>query len=292
MAAKDSNSQSAFEKLEAATGSLQKEREFFDALMKAGSAAEVTNRIIHLVTLHQTVTAQLPEYLLRRAANLFNYAPPFTASILASLLSEITRSARLTAYLCVKGVVPQAIAAMRAAVEQIGVYTHIWHEPYKGKYLTDSDSNDYARAFRYPANEARKKQLKAQGIQYRFMYCKGAEPLSEIYRLLSAHFIHGFGAIPQKAEELSYEFVDRATPQDLEWQYKLAQMLLSLVYTEILGCIPREDWLEGDIATLTTLSAIFLPTLAFSLDNQDPDLAKKVDQLFDALANVKWGLSE
>ena len=53
--------------------------------------------------------------------------------IFIAILSEIDRTVRLSAYLCVKGVFPQAVAVLRSAVELIGVYTHVWHEPEKAR---------------------------------------------------------------------------------------------------------------------------------------------------------------
>ena len=61
----------AFEKLEAATGSLWKEREFFDALMQAKPVAEVVNRIVFITTLYQGADRYLSAYLARRADALF-----------------------------------------------------------------------------------------------------------------------------------------------------------------------------------------------------------------------------
>jgi hypothetical protein len=120
---RQSRTRSPYEKLEEATKTLEKERKFFDALMAAGPVAEVVNRIIHLVTFFQGAEKYIPPYLERNAARLFPTDSIQVASTLYALLTEITRSARLAGYLCVKDIPEQALAVLRGTIEQTGVYT-------------------------------------------------------------------------------------------------------------------------------------------------------------------------
>jgi hypothetical protein len=279
--------QVSFDKLEAATATLQKEKEFFFALIADPINGIIVNRIIHLSNFYQMASTQIPEYLSKEAVKLFPNDPLQTASILCMLLREITRVARLASYLCVKGIVPQALALTRSAVEQIGVYTHIWNQPDKAKFVTDPDSDDYGFAFRRSNDKALNSQLRIKETKYRFMHCKAGAQISNLYKLLSAHFIHGLGAaLTNKNEEYSCEFVDRATPKELETQYKLLQLILGMIFNEILQSLPKEDWFEEDIAALILLSGIFLPTLSFSPDDKNETLKSQVDELFAALTKT------
>ena len=70
---------------------------------------------------------------------------------------------------------------MRGALEQIGVYRHIWREPEKYRFAFDTDSDEYAKAFRCGPQKTLQQQLRDRGIQYRFMYCQGAQALSKMY---------------------------------------------------------------------------------------------------------------
>jgi hypothetical protein len=81
--------------LEAVTGTLEKERKFFDALMAADPVAIVVNRIIHLVTFYQGAEKFIPPYLELNATRLFPMDSLQVAATLHGLLMDITRSARL-----------------------------------------------------------------------------------------------------------------------------------------------------------------------------------------------------
>lgn len=227
MADPDKPPDTPYERLEAATRTLEKERQFFEALVDAQPVALVVNRIVHLVTFFKGAERWIPSYLERHADRLFPADSMEVAAVLAHLLEEVTRSARLAAYLCVKGIPDQALATLRAAVEQIGVYSHVWQDPSKYRFVPDSDSDDYAGAFRHPP-KGLVSELKARGVKFRFMHCHGAKPLSHMYALLSENFVHGT-TFRQKHLDLSCDFVDRDAPEALVMQYQLIQATLALV---------------------------------------------------------------
>ena len=139
MGRKTRRTRSPYEKLEIATGTLEKERKFFEALFAADSVALVVNRIIHLVTFFQGAESFILPYLESHTTRLFPTQSMEVAATLYRLLCDITRSARLAGYLCVKGIPEQALAVLRGAVEQIGVYTHVWRDPGKYRFVPDSD---------------------------------------------------------------------------------------------------------------------------------------------------------
>ena len=273
-----------FEKLEAATGSLRKKREFFDALVEARPIALVVNRILLLATLYQCADRCLSAYLSRQASTLFANDSSEVASVLSFVLGEITRSARLAAYLSVKGLAPQAVSAMRSALEQIGVYRHVWQEPLKYQFVFDTDSSDYTKAFRCPSQKALEQQLRDRGVQYRFMHCQGAQTLSKMYKLVSAYFVHGTGTSIERDERLSCELVDRSRPEAMADTYRLVQILLALILVEILGSIPKDDLLDADAAVVSIMASVFMPTLWATPGQEDRELKVKVDELLATLA--------
>jgi hypothetical protein len=276
-----------FEKLEAVTGTLQKEREFFDALMAARPIALVVNRLIHLSTFFQGAERFIPPYLSHHAARLFPADPHEVSAVLSNILEDITRSARLAVYLCVKGIPDQALSILRSPVERVGIYTHVWHDPTKYRFVADSDSKDFFNAFRSTNNRLLQKDLDARKVKYRFMHCKQAQSFSNVYSLLSAHFVHGRPSSLTKAANYSCEFVDRDAPSTMGAQYELVQSIMSLTYMELFSCIPENDWLEDELAPLSLVSALLLPVVAFPSDEHDSQINLASDALLEALRNVR-----
>jgi hypothetical protein len=278
---------SPYEKLEAVTGTLEKERKFFEALMAADPVAIVVNRIIHLVTFFQGAEKFIPPYLEGNATRLFPNDSLQVAAILFGLLMDITRSARLAGYLCVKGIPEQALAVLRGAIEQTGVYTHVWHEPRKHLFVPDSDSDDYTRAFRSPDDKKLRAELKAKDVKFRFMHCNAAKQISTMYSLLSSYFVHGsrqrVGG--ERQETLSCEFVDRDSPMNMAQQFEIVQSVMALVYFEILGSIPKDDLLEDELIPLSVVSGLLLPVIAFKQNDEMRELSEK---MLEALRQVQF----
>ena len=270
-----------YERLESATRTLAKEREFFHALLDNRPVALVVNRIIHLSTFFKGAERWIPLYLEHHADRLFPSDSLRVAAVLAHLLQDVTRTARLAAYLCVKGIPDQALAALRGALEQLGVYAHVWHDPSKYRFVPDSDSDEYADAFRHPP-KALAKELKERDVKFRFMHCHGGKPLSHMYSLLSGMFVHGTSHVDERPE-LSCDFVDRGSPEALAMKYQLVQTTLAMVYFEIFESIPEDDRLSDELAALSIASALLLPVLSFASDAMDPELKQASDRLLEAL---------
>jgi hypothetical protein len=280
-------SDNPFDKLEEATRSLEKEREFFAALMNVRPVAIVVNRIIHLTTFFNSAAPALTLYFERQSPRLFPTASMDVAAVLAIVMNDIVRSIRLATYLCVKGIPDQALVVLRSAIEQIGVYTHVWHEPDKHRFVPDSESDDFSRAFRSARDKALAASLKARNVRYRFMHCKSAKPLSALYSLLSAYFVHGQAQAIEPMPNLCCEFVDRAEPKALGQQYEMVQAVMSLIYMELIGCIPSDDLLTDELAVPMIAFTILGPTLSSLPGQEDPELTASVDRVLSALASLK-----
>jgi hypothetical protein len=281
-------STSPYEKLEAAMKTLEKECRFFEALIAADPVATVVNRVVHLVTFFQQAQKFIPPYLVKNAAMLFPNESFQVAAILYSLLTDITRSARLAGYMCVKGIPEQALSVLRGAIEQTGVYAHVWHEPQKYCFVPASDSKEYARAFRFTDDETLKADLKTKRVKFRFMYCTGASAISTAYDLLSTYFVHGSRAAigNERQESLSCEFVDRDSPGNLARQFEQVQSIMAMVYMEILACLPKDDMVADDgLVALSVISGLLLPLVAFAPESEQAALSEK---LLEALGKVEF----
>jgi hypothetical protein len=76
-------------------------------------------------------------------------------------------------------------------MENVGVLSHLWHEPESASYLADREGPNFRKAFVWEANKAKKAQLRKGGIQKRFECCLMAKPLSDLYEMYSKYTVHG-----------------------------------------------------------------------------------------------------
>src|SRR5687767_9731704 len=86
----DDEDRQPFEKLEAATRTLEKEKEFFELLMRTSQSAEIANRIVLFTAVYKSIATTLPQYLSNKALILFPSDPLGAASILTILVNEIS----------------------------------------------------------------------------------------------------------------------------------------------------------------------------------------------------------
>ena len=119
-------------------------------------------------------------------------------------------------------------------------------------------------------------------------HCKAADPISTMYGLLSADFIHGNRTVngAEREDGLSCEFVDRDTPVNLAPFIERVQTIMAMVFMEILHCIPKEDGFEDDgLLALNLVSGLLLPIVAFRPGHEQAELPEK---LLDALSQVEF----
>ncbi|PJB63975.1 MAG: hypothetical protein CO095_15430 [Armatimonadetes bacterium CG_4_9_14_3_um_filter_58_7] len=65
--------------------------------------------------------------------------------------------------------------------------------------------------------------------------------------------------------------------------YRLVQVLLALIFFEIIGCIPRDDLLDDDVAVVSIMASALLPTLWSAPGQEDQGLQAKVNEVLAAL---------
>ncbi|MGD0235189.1 MAG: hypothetical protein ABSC55_11720 [Syntrophorhabdales bacterium] len=289
---KDQRVSTAFEKLNEATQCVDKERNFLNELMHTEKAGGVANRIVLLMQLFQQGGLCIVAYLKSRAEQLFPGNPQEMTMAISLIISDIVREARLCAYLCIKGVLPQAVTVLRRPIELVGILTHIWHEPKKVKCLTQTDSADsqaYRDAFVSAPDKNLGRELSAKGIKYRFMHCSLGPMVSEMYNLLSDQFTHAttfetmvVRAAPRDINRSCF-FIDRQSPEKYSSQYALAQGILGLLIMEMYSMVPKDDCWHEDLAPFTATMGLFGPYLTNPEESLPPDITRAVDQLLEAI---------
>lgn len=256
---------SYFDSLEEITKSLEKERLFSDKLSHTKTSFIAANKIMVLIGFYPEFSLRNLLYLQEKHNKLFRYQSSKTMIVLSDLLEEILRNARLSVYLALRGIFPQSLSTLRICIELVGIYTHVWKEPQKIKYVWNSDSVEHAMAFRYTKDNEIKKKLKTRGTQYRFMHCYYAGALKHLYENLSGEYVHStksnMGIQSARENTLSCFFVDRFHPKDVAKQYKTLQITLATILLEVYKCIPEEDRMHDEIAHLTVFLGTLLPII-------------------------------
>ena len=87
----------------------------------------------------------------------------------------------------------------------------------------------------------------------------------------------------QRHPELSCEFIDRDAPANMAQQFEMVQSIMSMIYMELLGCIPKDDLLEDDLAPLSIATGVLLPVVAFAPSEEPKELSEK---MLDALRSA------
>jgi hypothetical protein len=65
----------------------------------------------------------------------------------------------------------------------------------------------------------------------------------------------------------------------------MVQSIMSVIYFELLGSIPKDDLLEEELAAFSIISGMFLPVLAFKQNDEMNELSEK---MLDALRQVEF----
>lgn len=289
----ETSTHSAFDRLNEATRCIDRERQFLDALMHTEAAGRTANRIICLSTIFDGLESAVPAYLHARANILFTYKPEIVAGVLSMVVREIVREARLSAYLCAKGVFPQAISVLRRGVELIGLYAHIWHDPAKVDCLNDPDSHAYRDAFVFSADKNLSENLKRQRVRFRFVRCSASRALSTTYELLSEYFTHATSlsalVVSSAAADPAWScaFIPRQAPEEYEGSYAMAQGILGLLLLEIQNPIPRKDLCRGELEAVSLIMATVGPLLTSPDQAMPAELQQKVGTLLESLRKAR-----
>jgi hypothetical protein len=79
-----------------------------------------------------------------------------------SLTEGVRKDIGLVPYLILRGLIIEAGLAVRRGMENVGVLTHLWHDPAKAGLLANRDRK-FKNAFENEANPLQRKKLAAKG---------------------------------------------------------------------------------------------------------------------------------
>ncbi len=110
-----------------------------------------------------------------------------------SMAAGAAQSIGMLMYLLCRGVVHEASAAGRRALEYLGMMSHLVRDPSKARFLVNPESQDFERAFIRGQDRNAAQRLKAEGIRYRFsgMSAGNAKAATGLYAVFSRFNVHG-----------------------------------------------------------------------------------------------------
>jgi len=108
-----------------------------------------------------------------------------------TLMGGVWRDINLACYLSLRGLVGEARAVLRRALESIGVLSHLWQDPAKAGTLEAQDTPEFRHAFHRERQKDRQDRLKDQKTLKRFEHLSLGEPASQLYAIFSRYGVHG-----------------------------------------------------------------------------------------------------
>jgi hypothetical protein len=110
-----------------------------------------------------------------------------------SMIGGTAQSIGMLMYLVARGVVHEAAASGRRALEYLGVACHLVRDPTKARYLDEEKSSEFTKAFVRGPDRQKAGKLKQDGIRYRFagMNTKTAKSATQLYAMFSRFNVHG-----------------------------------------------------------------------------------------------------
>jgi hypothetical protein len=176
------------EALDRLTTTFNADRKFFDALMAEPAGEAFAEMCVWYLWLH--------EYLHDIQNSLHDggnaYGSDYQLWVVA-MAGGAAQAIGMLMYLIARGVVHEAAAAGRRALEFVGVACHLVNDPTKAKFVGDEESPEFTNAFIRGQDPRTAKQLKHDGIRYRFagMSDGMAKSATQLYKIFSHFNVHG-----------------------------------------------------------------------------------------------------
>jgi hypothetical protein len=176
--------------LDRLTNTFTADREFFDAMMAEPPGKAFIEMCIWYLWLH--------EYLHDIQNSLNDAGKPNGSTYqlwVVSMIGGAAQAVGMLMYLMARGVVHEAAASGRRALESLGMACHLVRDPSKTQFLSgsESESRDFTKAFIRGPNQGEAKKLKEEGIRYRFagMSKPMARAATQLYEIFSRFNVHG-----------------------------------------------------------------------------------------------------
>jgi hypothetical protein len=271
--------------LDRLTQTFSMDRAYCDALMNSASASAVAELLIS----HQWANSALPlcyKGLAAAVGQHFGARSENATFWNFILLDGVNRDLRLVPYLVLRGVASEASAALRRALEHVGVLTHIWMDPEKVDALRDTDSKEYSQAFRREVDERKAKALRDSKTAKRFAAMKLGSVATLLYDTLSVTDVHGgtsarFVLYADDPSDLVCSFTMRPDPS----AERTIQQIRFLTDGHRATCLEMMS-LCGDYAAPSEELAAAAETFkmfASVAGDQTPELRQHVAQLLNRL---------
>ena len=170
------------------TNTFTADRKFFDALMAEPCGEAFVEMCVWFLWLH--------EYLHDIQRSLHEGGESHGALYQAWVVSMIggaAQSVGMLMYLVTRGVVQEAAASGRRALEYLGMACHLVRDPARAKFLEEAESPGFTKAFIRCPDRQEAARLKHDGIRYRFaaMNKEIAQSATQLYEIFSRFNVHG-----------------------------------------------------------------------------------------------------
>lgn len=176
--------------LDSLTNTFTADRKFFDALMTQPCGEAFVEMCVWYLWLH--------EYLHDIQNSLHDGGKSHGSDYqvwVVSMIAGAAQSIGMLMYLLARGVVHEAAASGRRALEYLGMASHLVRDPQMARFLCDEETNspEFKKAFVRGMDRDTAKKLKQAGIGYRFagMSSGIAKSATQLYEIFSRFNVHG-----------------------------------------------------------------------------------------------------
>jgi hypothetical protein len=264
------------------TNTFTADRKFFDLLMKEPCGEAFVEMCVWFLWLH--------EYLHDIQTSLHDggkaHGPHYQAWVV-SMVAGAAQSLGMLMYLVARGIVHEAAASGRRALEYLGVACFLVRDPTKAQFLIDTESPDFTKAFVRGPNRQEAERLKKEGIRYRFagMNKEIAKSVTKLYEIFSHFNVHGGTLSPLVGLELtptvnSCFFHNRSIDQVSE-NLPLFKPVIEMTAMELMDLVGRHGTRSARVNEAGACVLVWL-------DRKDPRWLERLEavrQVFGLLPN-------
>jgi hypothetical protein len=172
------------------TSTFTADRKFFDCLMQRPCGEAFVEMCVWFLWMH--------EYLHDIQNSLHEGGKSHGSNYqmwVVAMIGGTAQSIGMLLYLLARGVVQEAAAAGRRALEYLGMACHLVRDPTAAQFLSDDEigSREFKKAFIRGRDRNEAERLKQEGIGFRFaaMSRENAKTATQLYEIFSRFNVHG-----------------------------------------------------------------------------------------------------
>jgi hypothetical protein len=178
------------ETLDKLTKTFTADRKFFDVLMAQPTGEMFVEMCVWYIWLH--------DYLDDIQHSLDEGGKAYGSNYqlwVVCMIGGAAQSIGMLMYLLARGVVHEAAASGRRALEYLGMAGHLLRDPTKAQFLSndETESPEFTKAFIRGQDRREAERLKQDGIRYRFagLSCGVAKSATQLYEIFIRFNVHG-----------------------------------------------------------------------------------------------------